>query len=631
MKKFFCILCCLCLCGSMAMAEGSEQAGMKQAVQIRNDQMIIGEDLHISSDREDVTGLSVSADGGETREVTVSGSVLAERRPLEQEITDTKAYGVTVSAQGADTALCVSVEGNVSAEADVIEGNADAGAVTAEVTDGGSAVICVSGDVTAAAKQETGQAYTWAAGVSVYGSDGRAEVTVNGNVQAESDVYGVGLNSRLSGETDTLSKIRVNGDVTGTSLGILAEQSNPSGRTEVIVDGTVRGRDAAILLSDHPENALITVWKAEPNAKGRIIESMDEDMPDEAKLVFEKAIRYILRFRPGDERYLLTEGAEDYEGLLVAREGDAIILSLRYPAIYELEAVYADEGQSVPLEPDTVGRYRFTVPQGGVEFSVKFSNADDYARLVADLYQTYQENTDQAAEQLRKDAEAAGSPLALSLAENWKKLYLDPAYQLLLDGTDDPEQLKITGKHAFVVLGYQLQSGEMADELKGRCDAAAAAARAFPDSIIVCSGGATGTENPEGHTEAGLMKAYLTDRHGVEPSRIFIDESAMTTADNARNSLEILKAQRIESMTVITSSYHQKRGQLLYGLMAARYSMEQGYDVKILGNYNYRMDADEKTVGMDPLIALMQICEILELPDEQMSQIRQVFRPAGKP
>ena len=42
--------------------------------------------------------------------------------------------------------------------------------------------------------------------------------------------------------------------------------------------------------------------------------------------------------------------------------------------------------------------------------------------------------------------------------------------------------LDFSGKHAFVVLGYQLQDGEMTEELIGRCEAAAAAARSFPES-----------------------------------------------------------------------------------------------------------------------------------------------------
>lgn len=55
----------------------------------------------------------------------------------------------------------------------------------------------------------------------------------------------------------------------------------------------------------------------------------------------------------------------------------------------------------------------------------------------------------------------------------------------------------------------------MTEDLIGRCGAAAATARAFPDSVLVCSGGAAGGSNPEKHTEAGMMKAYLSEQCGL--------------------------------------------------------------------------------------------------------------------
>ncbi len=105
--------------------------------------------------------------------------------------------------------------------------------------------------------------------------------------------------------------------------------------------------------------------------------------------------------------------------------------------------------------------------------------------------------------------------VAKAIADHWERVYLDPGYRLnLYDGEAVANELKRSGivnsrTHAFVVLGYELKGGEMTDELKGRCDAAAAAAKAFPETILVCSGGATGANNPDRHTEAGMMKAYL--------------------------------------------------------------------------------------------------------------------------
>ena len=84
------------------------------------------------------------------------------------------------------------------------------------------------------------------------------------------------------------------------------------------------------------------------------------------------------------------------------------------------------------------------------------------------------------------DAAAAAmrDETAVSVAEEWKKVWLDPDYRLYLDGKDDPAVLPVSGKHAFVVLGFELENGEMRDELKARCDAAAVAARVFPEADI---------------------------------------------------------------------------------------------------------------------------------------------------
>ena len=195
-----------------------------------------------------------------------------------------------------------------------------------------------------------------------------------------------------------------------------------------------------------------------------------------------------------------------------------------------------------------------------------------YADLLWDLAEARLNGT--GTEKIDADAEAMNDPVAAAVAEHWKKVWLDPDYRLFMYGTDDPAELPVTGKHAFVVLGFQLENGEMTDELKGRCDAAAAAAKAFPDSVIVCSGGMTGANNPGNHTEAGLMKAYLSDVCGIDPERILTEEKSMDTAENAVNTMPILREQGIETITIVTSAYHQRRGQTLYNAVAALYRQE---------------------------------------------------------
>ena len=243
-----------------------------------------------------------------------------------------------------------------------------------------------------------------------------------------------------------------------------------------------------------------------------------------------------------------------------------------------------------------------------------------YGLLLSDMAEAWM--TGAGPEKTDADVKAINDEVAAAVADHWKKVWLDPDYKLLMYGTDDPSALPVSGKHAFIVLGFQLQNGEMADELKGRCDAAAAAAKAFPDSIIVCSGGATGENNPEGHTEAGLMKAYLSDVCGIAPERILTDERAMTTEDNAVNTFAILQEQGIETMTIITSAYHQRRGQALYNAVAALYRQEHGYSAEIAGNFCYDIETKmDKTQDMK--IAIAQLASILKVPEDQMEMLKE--------
>lgn len=243
------------------------------------------------------------------------------------------------------------------------------------------------------------------------------------------------------------------------------------------------------------------------------------------------------------------------------------------------------------------------------------------AVLVMDLALATQDPSDENTAQLEEALSGTDDPVALAVADHWKKVWMDPDYRLCLNGTDDPAELPVTGRHAFVVLGYALVNGQITSELAGRCEAAAAAARAFPDSILVCSGGATGGNNPDGHTEAGIMKEYLTQRCGIAAERIFTDERSLTTADNARYTLDILQEQGIGTITIITSAYHQKRGQTLFNALAAL----RGYPLEIIGNFNYDMKTNTETERSELLYTLFQLIEILELPGDAAGPLRNAF------
>ena len=257
---------------------------------------------------------------------------------------------------------------------------------------------------------------------------------------------------------------------------------------------------------------------------------------------------------------------------------------------------------------------------------VSRANTANFSILLSDLAAACEETA--AAELIEEDLAAIRSvdrrdyALARSIADHWKEVYLDPEYPLFLhSGGRYAPELADAGipegdTHAIVVLGYALKNGWMQPELKGRCDAAAAMARSYPSAILVCSGGATGKNNPFRHTEAGLMKEYLTRRCGIDPGRIFIDEKALTTAENAVNTFEILRERGVRTMTIVTSSYHQRRGQTLYHLIGELYRRQYGTGIRIVGNYCYDTDPPTAMDANDARLTVRQMAGILGLPSD---------------
>ena len=252
--------------------------------------------------------------------------------------------------------------------------------------------------------------------------------------------------------------------------------------------------------------------------------------------------------------------------------------------------------------------------------------------LLADLVEAYEDPSAEDLDRIDADVSALDDEVAEAIAEHWKRVYLDESYTLLLYGKDDPADLDIPEPktHAFVILGYELQNGEMTEELKGRCDAAAAAAKAFPDAILVCSGGATGRNNPDRHTEAGLMRDYLVSVCGIDASRIYIDERALNTAENAINTFDILRSQKLETMTIITSAYHQRRAQVLYNALAAQYRQEYAYSAQIVGNFCYDIAPSGINTSMDDRLAVQQLAGILGLPQEERALLPSMQAGSGE-
>ena len=261
------------------------------------------------------------------------------------------------------------------------------------------------------------------------------------------------------------------------------------------------------------------------------------------------------------------------------------------------------------------------------------ANKENFEQLLMCLVNSYEAPSVESTQVLESTLAAIQSvseadlAVAQSIVSNWQSVFANPNYQLFVygGGTQAPELAQAgildSPSHAFVVMGYELVDGEMAEELTARCDAAAAAARTYPNTIIVCSGGATGLNNQQGHTEAGMMKAYLTETCGIDPARIHIDETSQDTAQNATNTLAILRDRGVQTFTIVTSTYHQTWAQAVYNAAAALSQRDYGVPITIVGNYNVDFPLTEVAPGTEDRWAVDQMASVLGLPHEDMQNM----------
>ena len=143
----------------------------------------------------------------------------------------------------------------------------------------------------------------------------------------------------------------------------------------------------------------------------------------------------------------------------------------------------------------------------------------------------------------------------------WKSIDADLLiqYDVLPDGLPDTDELCI------VALGFQLNpDGTMRRELTERLKVVKNSAEKYPNAWIVCTGGGTAAKDPSA-TEAGRMAAWLI-RHGIDKSRILVEDRSMTTAENAIFTYALLSqaAPQVTKLAIISSDYHIATGTLLF-------------------------------------------------------------------
>ncbi|MGM9972551.1 MAG: ElyC/SanA/YdcF family protein [Clostridiaceae bacterium] len=162
-----------------------------------------------------------------------------------------------------------------------------------------------------------------------------------------------------------------------------------------------------------------------------------------------------------------------------------------------------------------------------------------------------------------------------------------------------PDGIENSQKHAFIVLGFALNNdGTMTEELIGRLEVAKASAEKYPNSYVLVTGGV----EKNGWTEGRRMFDWLVE-NGVAPERIIVEEKAPDTAGNASNSFEMLyKDYDVDSVSLITTQYHLKRGSILYYAESLLKAKELGVEpIAFIGEANagwYRPDKTEEPLSL---------------------------------
>ena len=153
-----------------------------------------------------------------------------------------------------------------------------------------------------------------------------------------------------------------------------------------------------------------------------------------------------------------------------------------------------------------------------------------------------------------------------------------------------PANLSDKSNLALVALGFELNDdGTMKDELIGRLKVALACSKQYKNAYVICTGGGTAKDNKK-VSEAGLMGEWLVE-HGLDKNRLIIEDKSLTTAQNAEFSYDIVleKYPDIDSVAIISSSYHIPWGSLLFEAEFMKYAMEKDVpEIHVVSNAAYK-------------------------------------------
>lgn len=218
------------------------------------------------------------------------------------------------------------------------------------------------------------------------------------------------------------SVVGIDGDLSGTNAG-LRIYCDEIGSNDVLVTGTITGKNGVDISYDSITNDTLTVWRIEKGSDGQYFSSEWNNVPSDDREIFaKKNVNYIVFVENLLEGVTLSafkaDGSDlntshDYD---VAREGDKIIVKVDLDPGCQLKGVYNGWSELIPLEKDANGNYYIVVPRGGGIYLSAALEGDGEGLVVIPTLRSFMpdeaaETLDPVTETTAKRSSRAATPL----------------------------------------------------------------------------------------------------------------------------------------------------------------------------------------------------------------------------
>ncbi|HJO94673.1 MAG TPA: ElyC/SanA/YdcF family protein [Victivallales bacterium] len=180
--------------------------------------------------------------------------------------------------------------------------------------------------------------------------------------------------------------------------------------------------------------------------------------------------------------------------------------------------------------------------------------------------------------------------------KNYSKAISRTENNLRMTFTVKAEKLNLKN-HIIVVLGYALaKNGTPQPTMIGRLKQTLSLYKLNPHSKIITSGGMA----EGGVTEAYVMKEWLV-KNNVPENMIIMDDNSKDTVGNAVDCARLLKSERAENMTLISSASHMRRAMSCFQEACIKENLKLNYTNLVYMDYPslkqaYKVTKEEKLV-----------------------------------